>query len=319
MTNQTPPQEISPDVPRPPAVGATPALRKKKARQRLFIILIVLIILGGGYWYFQKFFSLPLQNIASFGSSIGTSIANQAQNFSAPSPLVTVVKGGPKKTNTLTDAGVIANTNIQRAQNGNLPPLTENATLDDIASLRMDDMFAQQYFAHVGPQGESALTVASSVGYSYLALGENLALGLYAGDAGVLQAWMNSPGHRANILNTHYTQIGVAVREGTFQGQTTWIAIQVFGRPSSDCPMPDASLETNINALEAQITTMAAELQSDKTAIDAMNPQSGPQYNEQVEDYNNLAAQYNSLTSQAKNVIAEYDAQVDAFNACLAE
>ena len=130
---------------------------------------------------------------------------------------------------------------------------------------------------------------------------------------------MNSPGHRANILDVHYTQIGVAVREGTFQGQTTWIAIQVFGRPSSDCPMPDPSLETNINTLETQITTMAAELQSDKTAIDAMNPQSGPQYNEQVEDYNNLAAQYNSLTSQAKNVIAEYDAQVDAFNACLAE
>ena len=187
MTNQIPPQEIPPDVPRPPSATATPALRRKKARRRLIIIVIVLIALGGGYWYFQKFFSLPLRSIASFGASIGTSIADQAQNFSAPSPLVAVGKGAPKKANALTDAGIIADTNIQRAQNGNLPALTENATLDDIAALRMDDMFAQQYFAHVGPQGESALTVASSVGYSYLALGENLALGLYAGDAGVLR------------------------------------------------------------------------------------------------------------------------------------
>ena len=52
-------------------------------------------------------------------------------------------------------------------------------------------MFAQQYFAHVGPQGESAITVASSVGYTNLALGENLALGLYAGDAGVVpRGWI---------------------------------------------------------------------------------------------------------------------------------
>ena len=51
--------------------------------------------------------------------------------------------------------------------NGNLPPLAENATLDDIATLRIDDMFAEQYFAHVNSStGESAVTVASSVGYA---------------------------------------------------------------------------------------------------------------------------------------------------------
>jgi uncharacterized protein YkwD len=319
MTNQIPLHEIPPDVPRPPSTSHAPVLRKKKAKKRLVIILIALIVLGSGYWYFQKFFSLPLREIASFGASVGTSIANQAQNFSAPSPLVTVSKGTPKKANTLTDAGIITNTNIQRAQNGNLPALTENATLDDIAALRMDDMFSQQYFAHVGPQGESALTVASSVGYSYLAIGENLALGLYNGDDGVLQAWMNSSGHRANILDPHYTQIGVAVREGVFQGQSTWIAIQVFGRPSSDCPLPDATLQTKINVWQSQIASMNAQLKSEKAAIDAMNPQSGPQYNEQVGEYNNLAAQYNALVAQTQNAITQYDSEATAFNTCLAQ
>ena len=285
------------------------------------IVLSVIVILAiAVIWYFQKSFSLPLKNLVEFGNSVGTSMSNQiTQNFSAPSPLQRMTKAAPERTNTLTIAGVISETNIQRTQNGNLPPLSESATLDDIATIRISDMFAQQYFAHVGPQGESALTVASSVGYAHLAMGENLALGLYAGDAGVVNAWMNSPGHRANILNTHYTQIGVAVREGMFHGSETWIAVQVFGRPASDCPAPDANLKTSIDLSEEQISAMAAQLKTDKTAIDAMSPQSGPQYNSQVQDYNNLVSQYNNLAAETKTAIATYDAQVNAFNACLSE
>jgi uncharacterized protein YkwD len=313
----TPPEA---SVPPPHAVTLA---RKKKAKQRLVAIAIFLAIAIGALWYFQKSLSLPLREIATFGTSVGTSVSGQIdQKFSAPSPLQQVTKAAPKKTNALTVEGVIAQTNDQRAQNnedGGLLPLTENATLDAVATLRIDDMFAQQYFAHVGPQGESAVTVASSVGYTNLAFGENLALGLYAGDAGVVTAWMNSPGHRANILDTHYTQIGVAVREGMFQGQNTWIAVQIFGRPASDCPAPDANIKTNIDLSENQISAMETELASDKAAIAAMSPQSGPQYNQQVEDYNNLVAQYNNLAAGTKTAIAEYDAEVDAFNACLGE
>jgi uncharacterized protein YkwD len=279
------------------------------------------VLAGGILWYFQKSFSLPLRNIAAFGNSVETSMNSQlAQNFSAPSPLQQISKTAPKRANTLTDAGIVMQTNLQRAQNGDLPPLTENATLDDIATLRIDDMFAGQYFAHVNSStGESAITVASSVGYSYLALGENLALGNYAGDAGVVAAWMASPGHRANILNTHYSEIGVAVREGMFQGSEAWIAVQVFGRPASACTVPDPNLKTTIDLSENQITAMATQLQSDKAVIDAMSPQSGPAYNAQVEDYNNLAAEYNDLAAQTQTAIGGYDAEVAAFNACLSE
>jgi uncharacterized protein YkwD len=324
--NENTPQDIPPqpapehEVPVPPTHSPVALSRKKTAKRRVAILVLVVVIVGGALWYFQKSFSLPLRNLVTLGNSVGTSVSDGiTQNFSAPGPLVQVTKATPKKANTLTVEGVITQTNDQRATNGNLPPLAESATLDDIATLRIDDMFAQQYFAHVGPQGESAVTVASSVGYISIALGENLALGLYAGDAGVVTAWMNSPGHRANILDTHYTQIGVAVREGLFQGQETWIAVQVFGRPASDCPAPDANLKTSIDLSENQITAMAAQLQTDKAAIAAMSPQSGPQYNAQVQDYNNLAAQYNNLAAQTKTAIGLYDTQVDTFNACLAE
>ena len=315
----------SPPVMEPPTPSShdTPAvLRKKKARRRLVIIAVVVVIVAGALWYFQKSLSLPLQRLDPFRNPTASAPTSSrpAQNFFAPTTSIQqATKVAPKKTNALTVAGVIAETNAQRAANGNLPPFAENATLNDIATLRLDDMFAQQYFAHVGPKGESAISVASSVGYTHLALGENLALGNYAGDAGVVTAWMNSPGHRENILNTHYTQIGVAVREGMFEGSETWLAVQIFGRPASDCTTPDANLENSINLSEEQIASTSAELATDKAAIAAMSPQSGPAYNAQVEDYNNLAAQYNALAAETKTAIGVYDAQVAAFNACLGE
>ena len=310
---------MPPEIPRPPLHDAAAAARKKKAKRRLIIIAAAVVIVGAVIWYFQKSLSLPLQNIGVVGNSVETSVSGQLQqNFSQPPPLKQSTKTAPKKANTLTIEGVITQTNDQRTENGNLSSLTENATLDDVATLRIDDLFAGQYFAHVNSStGESAITVASSVGYAYLALGENLALGNYAGDAGVVAAWMTSPGHRANILDTHYTQIGVAVREGMFDGQETWIAVQIFGRPASDCTAPDANLNITIDLSENQISAIAAQLQSDKVAIAAMSPQSGPQYNAKVEDYNNLAAQYNNLTAETKTAIDSYDSQVNAFNQCL--
>jgi len=319
-----PPSPPGMETPTPPLHDVPAALRKKKARRRLVMIAGAVIITAGVLWYLQKSLSLPLQSIEPFENSRAPVSASgqPAQNFFAPAPIQQAAKVVPKKTNALTIAGVIIQTNDQRAQNnedGNLPPLAENATLDAIATLRLDDMFTQQYFAHVGPQGESAISVASSVGYTNLALGENLALGNYAGDAGVVTAWMNSPGHRANILNTHYTQIGVAVREGMFEGQETWLAVQIFGRPASDCVAPDGNLEKNINISEQQIASTSVELANDKAVIDAMSPQSGPVYNAQVEDYNNLAAQYNALAAETKAAIDTYNTQVTTFNACLAE
>jgi len=296
---------------------AVAAARKRKALRRLVIILIAVVALGLAYWYFEKQLSLPLAGLESFGNSVKTSMDQVQQEF--PGPLVAVTKSAPKKSNTLTVEGVVSSTNEQRALNGGLPPLAESATLDDIATLRIDDMFTQQYFAHVGPQGESAITVASSVGYQSLALGENLALGLYAGDEGVVNAWMNSVGHRANILDAHYTQIGVAVREGTYDGQSTWIAVQIFGRPAADCPSPDNNLKTSIDLSESQLSTMSSELATEKSDIADTNPPNGPAYNQKVEDYNNLVSQYNNLAAQTKAAVTQYNNEVDAFNSCLAE
>ncbi len=216
----------------------------------------------------------------------------------------------------LTRAGDIVDTNAERRANGGMPALKENQTLDTIASRRLGDMFARQYFAHVSPPDtsgatSSAVTIAKDVGYQYLTLGENLALGNFAGDQGVVDAWMHSPGHRANILNIHYTEIGVAVGKGNFKGDTVWIAVQVFGRPASDCPAPDANLKTQIDAEQGQLSQMQNELQAAKAELDSMEPKYG-------DAYNALVGQYNNLVAQVKSDIAQYNAEVGAFNQCIA-
>jgi uncharacterized protein YkwD len=308
-----------PPIPLPPPVPPDrthAAARKKRARRNLIVLIVAVIVAAGGLWWLESTSSLPFANLASLGNSIANEVS---ANFSSyPSPL-TLFTNTSKAKAKLTASGVIAGTNQQRAANGNLPPLTENPTLDDIAVLRLDDMFENQYFAHVSPTGQSAETVASSVGYQHIALGENLAEGIFAGNAGLMTAWMNSPGHRANILNTHYDQIGVAVREGTFQGKDAWIAVQIFGRPASDCPAPDATLEATITTTEGQLSTMNAQLQNQKADIEATQPQSGSTYNAKVEQYNALVGQYNDLGNQVKTEVAQYNAQVNAFNQCLGE
>lgn len=288
--------------------------RKKRARRNLILIIAGIIIIGVVAWGIEEFSSIPFEKIASFETKVTSEVQQVVPAL--PTPLKSTGRVSPKNA-TLTVEGVIADTNASRAASSE-PPLAEDATLDDIATLRLDDMFTHQYFAHVSPSGQSAITVASSVGYNHLALGENLAQGMFAGDQGLVDAWMASPGHRANILDTHYTQIGVAVREGMFAGQETWIAVQVFGKPTSACPAaPDPALQAAIANAETALTTMSKELEQMKAQIDAMQPQSGAAYNAQVSQYNTLVGQYNSLASQTKTEVAQYNAAVTAYNACL--
>ncbi len=293
---------------------------QKRAKHRLVVVTIVVCVVGATYWYFSNYFSLSeVTLIGNFVEQFAETEA--AKTFLAPPPIIstsTSVKRGAPPLAGLTIEGVITDTNAERASS-TLSPLAESQLLDDVATLRMEDMFTNQYFAHVSPTGESAITVASTVGYSYLALGENLALGNFAGDEGVVTAWMASPGHRANILDPHYTQIGVAVGKGTYQNKSTWIAVQVFGRPASDCPAPDATVKAAVDAGEGQLNQMAVQLSNDDAAISSANPKYGPDYNNDVATYNALVQQYNTLAAQVKTETTQYDAEVQAFNTCLGQ
>ena len=220
----------------------------------------------------------------------------------------------------LTNSGTFALTNNERAKVG-LPALAPNAILTEVAKIRMNDMFAKGYFEHISPTGDSAAKEANAHGYEYLSLGENIALGDFKDDATLMQAWMNSPGHRANILNTRYSQLGVSVGKGMYNGKETWIAVQVFGKPLSACPSVDTSLKDKITLEQNQINSLQAELGQKKAELDSMSSdQSVSQsvYNQYVYEFNALVNQTNDLISTLKTDISNYNISVEAFNACLA-
>ena len=253
------------------------------------------------------------QNSTSTGTLIG--VQKVVETPGALRVVDSVLSATIDKSN-LTQAGVIAETNLNRKEAANLPPLIENAKLDLSAKEKLDDMFAKQYFEHISPSGVGVSDLATEQGYDYIIIGENLALGDFKDNASLLTAWMNSPGHRANILNVRYTNIGVAVGKGVFEGKETWLAVQHFGLPRSACPAIDSSLKNTIETTQAKITAMQAHLATLKNQIDSGGA-SDPNHNQEVDDYNKLVVIYNSLINETKTDINAYNNEVKAFNACV--
>lgn len=124
---------------------------------------------------------------------------------------------------------IIALTNDIRQQYG-LSPLKENPLLDVAAKQKAEDMFQNNYFSHFSPTGVSPWYWINKSGYNYHYAGENLAMNFIDSEE-VVRAWLNSPGHRENLLNDNYQDIGIAVLPADFskQGINQPIVVQLFG------------------------------------------------------------------------------------------
>jgi uncharacterized YkwD family protein len=121
---------------------------------------------------------------------------------------------------------VIRLVNIQRVNNG-LPKFSANWQLSRIARYKSQDMINKNYFSHISPTYGSPFNMMENFGLKFSAAGENIAMGQQT-PSSVVNAWMNSPGHRANILNPSYTQIGVGLAKNS-NGTCYWT--QMFIKP----------------------------------------------------------------------------------------
>lgn len=122
---------------------------------------------------------------------------------------------------------VIDYTNIDRSSNQKVS-LKINPLLTKAAELKALDMANRSYFSHQGPKGEAPWSWLDKVGYKYVYAGENLALNFYESSE-LNQAWMNSLKHRENILDKNFTDIGVGVAQGKFEGRDSVFIVQFFG------------------------------------------------------------------------------------------
>ncbi|MBU0707076.1 CAP domain-containing protein [Patescibacteria group bacterium] len=134
---------------------------------------------------------------------------------------------------------IIQLTNEERQKNG-LGTLSQNNALSQAASNKAQDMLANGYFDHTGPDGTRPWDWISATGYAYLYAGENLAKD-FTSASSTVTALMNSPSHRKNILNGNYTNIGVAVADGSMNGKQTVVMVQFFGAVYEPEPVEAAS------------------------------------------------------------------------------
>jgi hypothetical protein len=145
--------------------------------------------------------------------------------------------------NTIDPTDVMNRINSERTQRF-IPTLVTNSKLISAASSKAQDMLARSYFAHVDPDGNYVWPKIVSAGYSpYLALGENLAMD-FTQASELVSAWMNSPTHRDNIVNSKFQDQGLASREGEYEpNHDTIMVVSLFGalsKPSSPPPAAPA-------------------------------------------------------------------------------
>jgi hypothetical protein len=110
-----------------------------------------------------------------------------------------------------TDSSLLSLTNSDRSIN-NVGALSLNSTLNSVATQKANEMADQNFWSHTSPSGQTPLDLLSASGYKFSVAGENLAYG-FANASTVVQAWMNSPDHRANMLDSSYAQAGFGVAE----------------------------------------------------------------------------------------------------------
>lgn len=157
------------------------------------------VVKGDSLWKISVRFHVGLDEVIAANPQIPN------PNLIYPNQVITVPL--PDSTISSIEKQVIDLVNNIRAKYG-LPKLTENWELSRCARYKSQDMYNKGYFSHTSPTYGSPFDMMTAFGIKYRTAGENIAKGYTTAQA-VVNGWMNSPGHRANVLNASFTQIGV--------------------------------------------------------------------------------------------------------------
>lgn len=227
--------------------------RRRNRRRAVSGAVVVACVAGGGFWYFgtdsqpattdeataehsadapvadlstsSALQTSPSASLSASPSASRTKTASASRTKhpakkAAPTPRPTTTPSrtaaaAPQPSSTPSDtvAQVVALVNQERAKAG-CQALTEDPQLEKAAQGQSDDMAARAFFDHTNPDGADPGQRITAAGYKWSTYGENIAQGQQTA-AAVMESWMNSPGHRANILNCSFKDIGVGVHKGS--------------------------------------------------------------------------------------------------------
>ncbi len=196
--------------------------------------------------------------------------------FSVPTGPLPAVLGF---SSSITSSSVVATTNAKRVEAG-LGNLTVQPELSAAAVAKGKHMCAEQYWSHISPKGVTPWVFIKDSGYRYSVAGENLARDFSDTDS-MVSAWMASPTHKANIMNTRYKDIGIGVVDCKLLGTDTTLVVQMFGSalvPSAKntAKKPAVTAPPQVKAEMTEITDQErAEVAGEESApafIAAANP-----------------------------------------------
>jgi uncharacterized YkwD family protein/spore coat assembly protein SafA len=177
-----------------------------------------IVMSGDTMWSIARKYGIGLSNLIALNPQIiNSSVISPGQKINVPSTSV------PNNLRAL-ETEAIRLVNIERAKAGK-SELTPNNQISNVARIKSQDFINNNYFSHNSPIYGSPFNMLSSFGIPFNAAGENIASGQKTATE-VINTWMNSPGHKANILNSIYNQVGVGVASDN-KGKLFWTLILI--------------------------------------------------------------------------------------------
>ncbi len=199
-------------------------------------------------------------------------------------------------------------TNERRAEQG-LGSLQPNGLLSEAARQKAATMFNFGCWSH-DCNGRTPWSFISGVGYSYIYAGENLAKDFNDSES-VVAAWMASPTHRDNLLNSKYQEIGMAVVDGILNGEETTLVVQMFGTPTQVARTPVVPQQALVEPklVPEQVIAQVPEVRSDEVAAEEETSEEVVLQEELVEDENleeavEVVEESDASFSQAKDLVS---------------
>lgn len=193
------------------------------------------------------------------------------RSFIVGALLLVALFGMPIKAQAVGSMELIALTNNERVKAG-LSPLAYNGRLASSAYAKAQDMLAKGYWAHNAPDGTTPWVFVQNSGYAYVTVGENLARD-FSTDASTVAGWMSSAGHRANILNPAFKDVGIAVASGNLNGEPTLLVVAHYGATSAQtAPAPKPAVSSAPKAAKTVASTQQTQQTAKVQAASAPEP-----------------------------------------------
>ena len=177
----------------------------------------------------------------------------------------------------MSQSGLLSATNTQRANNG-AGGLSLNGQLNAAAQAKANDMVARDYWSHNTPDGQEPWVFIDAQGYGYTKAGENLAYG-FSSSGATVTGWMNSPSHRANMLDTAFSEVGFGfANSANFVGDGNMtVVVAMYGAPVLGASTAPAPAPEPTPAPAAQPQTQPSTATNEPVAEPEPEPEPAPE------------------------------------------